>query len=318
LGNRSGDIIAGECDRMTHVWNRFPGARVLYAGIVLFALSYGQTTVADISLPQADGGTLNLPAPAKRIITLAPNLAELVFAAGAGDHLVAVVEYSDFPPQVNQLPKVGDAFRIDLERIIELEPDLVIAWESGNPQTALQKLTQLGLKVWQLEITEPQEIATAVEDISKAAGTEDLGMPVAKNLRQRLGNLQRQNAGKTPVTFFYQIASTPLYTVNGQHIISRSIEICGATNVFKTLSSLAPQVSRESVILANPQAMIAAQIPGESPALAVWFEWPRLQAVKDKALLYLPADDISRAAPRLLDSIELACRLLDQVRRNGS
>ena len=289
-------------------------ARILLTGIFLSALLPAQAAFANITLTQANGDALNLPAPAERIITLAPNLAELVFAAGAGDRILAVVEYSDFPPAVNKIPKVGDAFRIDLERIVAFEPDLVIAWTTGNPQTALQKLEQLGITVWQIEITRPNEIAATIEAIALAAGTEAHGNRVAEKLRERLATLVQENTGKTPVEFFYQIAASPLYTVNGQHIISRSMEICGGRNIFADLSSLAPQVSHESVILANPQAMIAPEIQGDPPALLQWKEWPRLQAVQNDALLYLPADDISRAAPRLLDSIELACKLMDEVR----
>jgi len=295
----------------------FPTTAIMkfIAGLVFSAtcLAAGAT----IDLPQASGETLSLPAPATNIITLAPNLAELVFAAGAGDQLQAVVEYSDFPAAVLQIPRIGDAFRIDLERIIQLQPDLVIAWKTGNPQAALQKLEQLGISVWQIEITRPGEIADAVENISLAAGTQAHGQPVAQDLRNKLARLVQQNKDKPPVTFFYQIAARPLYTVNGQHIISRSLEICGGQNVFTDLQTLAPQVSRESIILANPQVMFAPEISGEPPALNHWNEWPRLQAVQNSAMLYLPADDISRAAPRLLDSIELACQLLDEVRRQS-
>lgn len=267
-----------------------------------------------ISLTQAGGETLTLPAPAKRIITLAPNLAELVFAAGAGEKLAAVVEYSNYPAQVQKIPRVGDAFRIDLERIVEIAPDLVIAWRSGNPQTALQKLEQLGINVWQIEITQPEEIAKAVKNISVAAGTQDYGLPSARRLQEKLARLKLDNANKSTVGYFYQVSPRPLYTINGQHIISRSLEICGGQNVFADLPTLAPQISREAVVLADPQAMIAPETPEDQLALAVWHDWPHLQAVQNTTMLYLPADEISQATPRLLDSIDLACKLLDGVR----
>jgi len=298
--------------RILFAW--FPIACLCGASLSFLGTFTAQAAFADIELPQANGGSLILPAQATRIVTLAPNLAELVFAAGAGDSLRAVVEYSNFPPKVIELPRVGDAFRIDLERIIELEPDLVIGWKSGNPQTALLKLEQLGFKVWQIEITRPEAIADVVENIALAAGTLDHGTQTSAKLRGRLRNLQRQYAHRARVEFFYQIAPRPLYTINGQHIISRSLEVCGGHNIFADLGSLAPQISRESVILANPHAMIAPEIAGDPPALADWKRWPQLQAVQNDALLYLPADDISRAAPRLLDGIELACKLLDEVR----
>ena len=123
---------------------------------------------------------------------------------------------------MTQLARVGDAFRIDLERIIELDPDLVIAWKSGNPQTALQKLRNLGITVWQIEITHPDEIADTVENIARATGKETTGLPLALQLRHRLDQLRRQNAGKTPVTYFYQIAARPLYTIRRPLALSRS------------------------------------------------------------------------------------------------
>lgn len=298
----------------------YPGRGTLLSlvitSICLLTLLIPQPCMADISLPQANGDILKLPVPAERIITLAPNLAELLFAAGAGDKLEAVVEYSNFPTQVADIPRVGDAFRIDLERIISLKPDLVIAWSSGNPQTALKKLQDLGITVLQVEVLRPEEIADAVEILARAAGTEDTGMRVATRLRQKLTQLHRDNRNKPVVDYFYQVAARPLYTINGRHIISRGLEVCGGRNVFSDLPTLAPQISRESVVLADPTVMIAANNGEGDPALEVWQDWPRLKAVTSNNMLYLPADEISQATPRFLDSIGLACQYLDTVRQS--
>jgi len=231
--------------------------RILFLLGMILGPAALQASGDPITLSQAGGGTLTLPAPAASIVTLAPNLTELVFAAGAGDHLKAVVEYSNFPPEAASIPRVGDAFRIDLERIVELKPDLVIAWRSGNPQTALDKLGQLGVRVWQIEITTPEEIADTVENIATAAGTGTAGQARAAELRERLAAIKQRNKGNTGLDYFYQISPHPLYTINGRHIISRSLAICGARNVFADLPALAPSVSRESVIVADPQVMIA-------------------------------------------------------------
>lgn len=288
--------------------------RVLTVLGLIVGLGAAQASSADIELLQPDGTKLVIDKPANRIITLAPNLAELVFAAGAGDRLEAVVEYSNFPPGAARIQRIGDAFRIDLERVVELNPDLVIAWRSGNPQTALDKLQQLGVTVWQLEITTPEAIADAVENIALAAGTRDTGAAVAAQLRARLATLKQQNMDKPGLNYFYQVSPHPLYTVNGRHIISRSLALCGARNVFADLPTLAPSISRESVIVADPQVMIAPEIPGEAPALLAWRDWPRLQAVRNDAMLYLPVDEISQATPRMLNSIETACRYFDELR----
>lgn len=287
----------------------------LVAMIMLLLSASAHGAEPAISLPQAGGGYIQLSEPAEHIVTLAPNLAELVFAAGAGHKLKGVVKHSQFPSAVQDIAKVGDAFRIDLERIIEMGPDLVIAWRSGNPQTALQKLEQLGLRVWQIEIEHPHEIAQAVESIALAAGTSPTGKIVAARLRVRLAELEQANTHKPGVDYFYQVAAQPLYTVNGEHIISRSLAICGGRNVFADLASLAPQISKESVIVANPEVMLAPQSNEAESGLDNWLDWPQLRAVKNHSLLYLPADQISQATPRLLDSIELACKLFDRLRQ---
>ncbi|MCW8925834.1 MAG: cobalamin-binding protein [Xanthomonadales bacterium] len=288
---------------------------LLIAFLGLAGVFVAWPVAADIVLPQADGTRLVLKHPAERIVTLAPNLAELVFAAGAGSKLIGAVEYSNYPPPVTRVPRIGDAFRIDLEHIVQLEPDLVIAWQSGNPPTALQKLEQLGLVVWRIEITHPRQIADSVQHIAMAAGTENHGLAAAAQLRERLESLRRANTGKLPVSYFYQVSQRPLYTVNGSHIISRGLEMCAAHNVFSDLAALAPQISREALIAADPQVMVAPQVEGEPPALENWLDWPNLRAVKNGALVYLPADEISQATPRLLDGLELACKLLDPLRK---
>lgn len=316
MGHGPGIAVADRCDRMTPHPVRGRCSSLIVPALLLLALMMPGTGLPDITLPQANGNTLTIPRPAERIITLAPNLAELLFAAGAGERLEAVVEYSNFPPKVADIPRVGDAFRIDLERIIGLEPDLVIAWSSGNPQTALQKLQDLGITVLQVEILHPAEIADAIETLARAAGTEETGMKVAAQLREKLAGLHQDNLNKPAVDYFYQVAARPLYTINGQHIISQGLEVCGGHNIFSDLPALAPQVSRESVVLADPLVMIAADNQQGTPTLEVWQDWPRLQAVKNNNVLYLPADEISQATPRFLDSIGLACKYLDEVRQS--
>jgi iron complex transport system substrate-binding protein len=283
---------------------------------LLLLLTVVRASAGDITLPQANGGTLTLPGPAVRVITLAPNLAELLYAAGGGHTLLATVEYSHFPPEVRSLPRVGNAFRIDLERIVSLRPDLVIAWQSGNPQTALQKLQSLGLNVLQIEISQPEDIAVTVEILSRATGSGETGLHTAAQLRKKLTTLRENNLDKPVVDYFYQVAARPLYTVSGEHIISRGLALCGGRNAFADLATLAPQVSREAVLTADPRVLIAPHDGGADRALENWLEWPRMQAVAQMQLLYLPADEISQATPRFLDSIGQACDYFDDVRQS--
>jgi iron complex transport system substrate-binding protein len=269
---------------------------------------------ADIELAQADGTVLMLPQAAQSIITLAPNLAELVYAAGSGDRLIATVEYSDYPEAAALLPRVGDAFRLDLEQILTLKPDLVIAWSSGNPQAALTRLESLGFATWSIEILEPADIAVVLEQIGEATGNPGPAQAAAAQTRSKLTELRQQFADATPVSYFYQVASSPLYTINGQHVVSRGFALCGGINIFQDATMLAPQVSYESVIAADPQVLLASASSEEENSLDRWLEWPRMQAVHNGAVYTLPADEISRATPRTLDALAEGCRLLGKSR----
>jgi len=297
---------------------RLPRLLLPLAAILASILPSAALDASDpIILLQADGGELELRAPASRLITLSPHLAELVFAAGAGALLVATVAYSNFPPEVADLPLVGDAFRIDIERIHQLKPDLILAWQSGNPPTALSQLEQLGFSVWTMEILQPGEIADSVQAIGRASGTETHAAEVAQNLRDRITQLRKSLAQRQPVSYFYQVAAQPLYTVNGQHLISRGLALCAGENVFAELPGLAPQIGLEAVLLADPMALIAPEISDQTDPLAQWAAWPRLRAVQQGNQLLLPADAISRATPRFLDAVELACSMLDDLRQTG-
>jgi iron complex transport system substrate-binding protein len=272
---------------------------------------------AAVELRQADGSILILPQPARTIITLAPHLTELAFAAGAGDQLVATVEYSQFPPAAASVPRIGDAFRLDLERILSLKPDLVIAWHSGNPKQAIARLESLGIATWAIEISRPEQIAATLEQFGQATGHVDYAHQAARQAELKLQALSELYAGLAPVRYFYQVASNPLYTINGEHLIARSLALCGGVNIFQNEGGLAPQVSYESVIAADPSALIAPAEPAQRDPLARWRDWPSMQAVRNGAMILLPADEISRAAPRMLDAVAAGCRQLNQIRKEN-
>lgn len=284
------------------------------AALAFILLTSTVAGAATIALPGPDGTTIELDRPASRLITLAPHLAELTYAAGAGDLLLATVAYSDFPAAAEALPRIGDAFRFDLERIVSMKPDLVLAWDSGNPEPALNALEGLGVRVWRTAVDGPDAIATLLDQIGRATGRESIAAARSAPLRERIEGLRAAHRERAPVRYFYQVAERPLYTINGTHPISRGLAICGGENVFGALGTLAPQISAEAVLREDPQVMVAGRLPGGAESLAHWRAWPRLRAVRDEALFYLHADRINRATPRMLDALEEACRLFDDYR----
>jgi iron complex transport system substrate-binding protein len=294
---------------------RWPASpRLQHCLAIVLLLCNPGAWAAEIALGQADGSTLLLNTPATRIVTLSPHLAELVFAAGAGDRLIATVEYSNYPRAAENLPRIGDAYRLDSERIIALRPDLVIAWDSGNPRPAIEQLRSFGMPVWTIEIREPSEIADTLDAIGLATGREDSALRESAALRKRLSQLSIDYTGAADLDYFYQVGEKPLFTINGAHLISKGLRMCGGSNVFGAEPGIAFQVGYESVIVANPDALFAPSSDGSEDPLAAWREWPAMKAVRRDALYLLPADAVSRATPRFLDALELACKLLDGIR----
>jgi iron complex transport system substrate-binding protein len=282
---------------------------------LMFTLGMASSVNAAVELTQADGSALLLEQPAERLVTLSPHLAELVYAAGAGDRLLATVAYSEYPPRASDLPRVGDAFRLDVESIVALRPDLVVAWDSGNPRAAVEQLRTLGLRVWTIEIRRPAAIADTLRAIGRAIGGSADAERVAGDLDARLHLLARRYRDVSPVDYFYQVDANPLYTINGRHLISQGLALCGGVNIFADEPGLAFQVAHESVIAANPDALLAPILQGQPDPFDTWRRWPDLAAVSGDALFTLDADRISRATPRWLDSVETACKLLHRLRK---
>jgi iron complex transport system substrate-binding protein len=270
---------------------------------------------ADLVVKDDTGQEVRLKAPAKRIVTLAPHAAESLYAAGAGDKLVGTVDYSDYPPAAKKVPRVGGYSRIDLEAVAALKPDLVLAWESGNNMTQVDKLRALGLTVYASQPNTIDNVANQIERLGQLAGTEAVANATAERFRQRLEGLRVANASKPKIRVFYQIWKTPLMTVGGPQIISDAIKICGGENIFGHIQRMAPNVTVEAVLEADPEAIIATGMGDARPEwLHDWDKWTRMTAVKRDNLFHINPDIMQRHTPRILDGTEKLCAHLDVAR----
>ncbi len=249
-----------------------------------------------------------------KIVTLAPHLAELVFSAGAGDQLIGVSAYSDFPEAVLALPQVGDAFLVDQERLALLAPDLILAWESGTPERTVAELRKQGFRVVVVRTRSLADVAVALEAIGRLAGTETIAATTAAQFTASIGRLREKHANGESIRVFYQISARPIYTVSGSHYISELIEICGGSNIFADLGELAPLVSEEAVLARNPELMLAGG--GEVDAVfEPWLRWDSMAAVRWRNLSIVEADLIGRATPRLAEAGSAVCAALDAGRQ---
>ncbi len=285
-----------------------------FTAILAFSLP---AAAADLVFKDDTGKEVRLKAPAKRIVALAPHIAESLYAVGAGSQLVGTVDYSDYPPEAKKVARVGGYSRVDLEAVAALKPDLVLAWESGNSMTEVDKLKALGLTVYVSQPNRMEDVAGQLERLGQLAGTDAAAKVTANQFRQRIESLRKANAGKPPVRVFYQIWKTPLMTVGGPQIISDAIKLCGGENVFGQINKMAPTVSVEAVLEANPEAIIATGMGDARPDwLGDWDQWTQLLAVKRKNLFHINPDIMQRHTPRILDGAEKLCAALDTARQH--
>jgi iron complex transport system substrate-binding protein len=284
---------------------------------LLLALAPSLVGAAALEL-RDDAGTLHrLEQPATRIVALAPHLSELVFAAGVGTALVGRDSWSDHPAAARAATDVGDAFRLDLERLVTLKPDLVLAWGGGTPAATITKLRELGLRVVVLRPTTLDDPARHMEMIGALAGRRYEAEVAARAYRAALATLRSRQSGATSLRVFYQVNEQPLYTVNGQSPLGQIITLCGGLNPFAALAPLAPVVSEEAVIAADPQVILSASGEGGSVAAlrARWGKWPKLAATRSGAFHALDANLVTRPGPRLPEGAAAVCAVLDAERR---
>jgi iron complex transport system substrate-binding protein len=291
------------------------GRRVGSLGAIILLWMLLLPAWADISVTDDAGHPVVLEKPAQRIISLAPYITELLFAAGAGEAIVGVTEFSDYPEAARSLAQVGGGGGLDLEAIMALQPDLVVAWQSGNPRGQVERLQSLGITVFSSEPRRLQDVPETLRRFGRLAGTESVATVQADSFNHRCAELQEQYAQRPKVSVFYQIWEQPLMTLNGEHLFSDVLRLCGGENIFNALPTLAPQIDVEAVLLANPDVIVVAADDEGSPLLAAWQRWPQLSAVKQGHVYAIQRDQLVRHSPRILDGAERLCELLDDVRR---
>ena len=270
---------------------------------------------APVSTQDDLGNTVTLPAPATRIVTLSPSVVEVTYAAGAGEKIVATVEYSDYPVPAQKIPRVGGHSKINLEAVVAARPDLVIAWESGNSPGAIEKIRQLGIPVYMSQPHKMTDIPGEIERIGRLPGTELLAKKSAADFRKRYQALAAKYRNRSPVRVFYQVWQNPLITIGGQQIMSDAITLCRGENIFADLKPLAPRVSFEAVIAANPEAIITSGMADQNPELLdAWKKWPNLTATRRNNFFFIQSDLMNRSGPRILDGTERLCDALQTAR----
>lgn len=286
--------------------------KLIFIFIILGFVSSAQAT---ISVIDDRSRVVKLNNSAKRIISLAPHITELLFAAGAGEKIIGAVAYSDYPEEAKKILRVGGYPTLDVEMIVSLKPDLVVAWSSGNNSAQIEKLISLGLTVFISEPRNPVDIAKTIQRFGVLSGTDSIASKSYNDFMQHYQSLKERYSKKVKVKVFYQIWNKPLITINGEHLISDIIDLCGGINVFSELHSLTPKISLEAVIAAEVDAIVlGAEEEKKLKWMAEWKQWIQLVAVKKQQIFLINPDLLNRVGPRVLHGADKLCDILENVR----
>jgi len=290
--------------------------KILFSLIVtLYGLHGALAAAPAVSVVDDAGQRIVLQRPAERIIALSPHVVETLYIAGAGNKIVGAVEYSDYPKAAKAIPRIGAYSQINLEAIVALRPDLIIAWETGNSPSAIEKLRALGIPVYLSQPNTLDDIGAEIQRFGALAGTESVANKASDQYLQRLSTLKQRYQSQPSVRVFYQISEAPLMTIGGNQIISNALSVCGGENIFNSLKPMAAIINAEAVIAANPEVIMTSGMQSINPKeLDFWKKLPLLTATKRNNYFYIDSDLVNRNGPRMLQGTQQICIALQTAR----
>ena len=251
-----------------------------------------------------------------RVITLSPHLAEMLFNLGALNTLVGVSAYTDFPEELKNLPNIGDAFVLDIEKITILEPDIILAWKSGTPQNIVDELVNLGFNVKIIKSQNLEDIASSILLLGDVVGKKNEAKKIANEFKTGIKYLKDTFQQKKKLRDFFQIDKKPIFTIGGSHFISEIIDICGGINIFSDVKQTAPSISEESVVSRDPEVIFSRDVASNKMKLKIWEKFNNMSAIKLDNLFYLNARELERPTSGLVNAGKEICFKLDQARSN--
>jgi iron complex transport system substrate-binding protein len=275
------------------------------------ALSASVAVAAALVVPDDTGHTVTLPAVPTRIISLAPGATEMLFAAGAGKHVIATVEYSDEPAAAKQVPRIGDVVAIDMEKLVALRPEVAVVWPGGGNPAQIEEISRMGIPLYRQQVNTLADLAGSLRRLGALAGTSDAAERAARDVEVRLATLAHTYDNGRHPTVLLEVWNHPIYTVGGTHLMSDALKICGARNVFGDLREFGPVIDVEAVVARNPDIIVAAAPPGAGPDwLADWKRFTTLRAVRAGNLIAVEDPRLVRMGPSIVDATESLCKVL--------
>jgi iron complex transport system substrate-binding protein len=262
-------------------------------------------------------------APPLRIISLAPGATEMLFAAGAGDQIVATVDYSDEPPAAKRIPRIGDVTAIDMEKLVALHPDVVVVWPGGGNPAQIESIARLGIPLYRQQVDRLADLSASLRRLGALAGTSATADRAAREVDAHLARLASEygghlatgaqvgTGGQRGPTVLLEVWNRPIYTIGGRQLISDVVQVCGARNLFADLPDRSPVIDVEAVIARDPDIIVATPPPGEGESwLNEWKRYGSLKAVRTGRLIAFDDPRLIRLGPSIVDATEALCRQL--------
>ena len=267
-----------------------------------------------LSIIDDTGARVDLQSPAKRVIVLTPHIAEILLAIGARDRIVGFVKTDGEAIHLPKAVVVGTLHGLNIEKIIALKPDLIIAW-GFMPISQKNQLAQLKIPVFVSDPKRLSDIGSSIEKTGHLLGLTSNANRLSREVQQQLNVLKMRYQSRRPVRVLMQVWLSPLISIGNQSILNDAIHVCRGENIFSDQSQPAFSASMESVIVRNPEVIVATLLPEQKPAfLNQWRRWPRIQAVKNEHLYLVDTNRLSRPSHLLLQGLDSLCQTIDNAR----
>lgn len=291
--------------------------KIFIAAALLAALALATASAQAVSFTDARGQTLRLPGKAARVVSLSPALTEILYAAGGGKSAVGVTGYCNFPAEADALPEIGgySPNTISVEAIVALRPDLVIGELSAHGRLA-EQLATAGLRFAAFNLRDFNAIYEATLQLGSVAGDGSVALRQVNAIKARLAAVGARiadvPASARPLVF-WEVWDEPLMTAGPNTFIGQVLAAAGARHAFADVKQDWPVISFEDIVMRKPDLIMASDSHGValSPEkLAARPGWSSLAAVKDRRIVLLNGDIVSRPGPRFIDAVELAAKAL--------
>jgi len=259
------------------------------------------------------GRKITVAKPPARIVSLAPNITEILYALDIGHRVVGVTTYSDYPDEARQKPKVGSYVNLNIEKIVSLRPDLIIGTYGGNPKTTVLRLEALGLPVYVTRTETVDEMLTMIEDIGAITFTSDKAGALANTLRERIDGVTSKVRNAQHPLVFLEINAKPLITTGSGSFQHEIIRLAGGRNLAGDSPARYPQYSLEDVVKKGPDIILISTMDRSGlfeHYKAQWMRWENIPAVQNGRIYFIDSDLVDRASPRIVDGLEEMARLI--------